>query len=154
MLQPAAVNPSFLWEAIVSQFAGVRTASASEIQPDDLMWLRFSTSVYVEKMIIVANWLVTCGLHKWTRYEAILIWLEQVDQCSKCLVTWVVLRHWRHEPEHTQSDIRVSGYNLLRISPPAYLSSPPSQVFLVRCVVEKSEVVCAWPALSKQSQFW
>jgi hypothetical protein len=28
-----------------------------------------------------------------------------------------------------------------------------ARVFLVRCAVNKSEIVCAWPALSKQSQF-
>jgi hypothetical protein len=27
-----------------------------------------------------------------------------------------------------------------------------ARVFLARCAVEKSEIVCAWPALSKQSQ--
>jgi len=28
-----------------------------------------------------------------------------------------------------------------------------ARVFLVQCAVEKSETVCAWPALPKQSQF-
>ena len=46
--------------------------TASEIPPNDRMQLLFGTSVYAEKMVVVANLSVTCAPYEWIPYEAIL----------------------------------------------------------------------------------